>query len=331
MKDNKIKVFIDFEAITNNYLKRLPINLNIRFLPYCYTIGIYRDNDPKKAFMTRTSIMSFKSFKYRVYINKLKSNLLSDISILAKEEITIQNIKNKVEFYGWNPEMENVILNKLFNTNCFNVSRHKGRPVALKIIVPHLENVDYFPQTKKILTEKFDDINIEEFNEPGFACSYLGYIRLCLFNKFKMPGKIRITQLDFQTIDSEIVNYNKEDVIKLDYCYKNQEIILDRSRKLESINQRIGKSSQELHSQRNQLKRFKKFALDDKKKTQHIDIENLKKTTEYQIQELKSLLNFMKSLPENVATIEEAIMWSELKIENTEDRLQNLRKEKVEL
>ncbi|MFV8499987.1 hypothetical protein ACNQ1M_02730 [Mycoplasma sp. VS424B] len=332
MKNNKIKVFIDFEAITNNFLKRLPGNLNVQFLPYCYTIGMYRENDLNKGFMTKTSMMSFKNFNYRTYLNKLKSNLLNDLSILAKEEISAANLAEKVEFYGWNPQMENIILNKLFGINCFNASKYNGkRLLSLKIVVPHLHRDDYFIATRALFEAKQPEVDTSIFDDPGFAASFLGFIRFQLFNKAKKPtNKLNLTLQDLQIIDTDIVNYNKDDVLKLDYCYRNQDIILQRSNHLNTIDSNINKTTSALSHQKKLLKNFTKYAKKYEETQADDSLLALEKYANDKIHECNLLLKFIKNLPENVASLEDAIMWAELKIEATNDKIEHFKKERKE-
>ncbi|MFV8401058.1 hypothetical protein [Mycoplasma sp. 005V] len=333
MTNNKIKVFIDFEAITFNFLKRLPGNIKADMLPYCYTIGMYRDNDVEKGFMTKTSLMSFKDFDYRTYIKKLKSNLINDISILAKEKITFQNIDEKIEFYGWNPQMENDILNRLFQVNCFNASKYKGkRMLSLKIVVPHLDRDDYFKATRKLFALKQPDVDRDIFNDPGFAAAYLGYIRFLLFNKTKKSAnKINLSLKDLHLIDTDIVNYNKDDVLKLDYCYRNQDIILERSNQLDTIDSNISKNASYLSNQKKMLANFKKYAEKYSINKNQDDIQALRKYAAEKVAECNLLLKFIKGLPENIISLEEAIMWAELKIEATSDKIEHYKKERKEL
>ncbi|MHA3795838.1 hypothetical protein [Mycoplasma sp. VS31B] len=335
---NKLKVFIDFEAITNNFLKRLPINLNIRFLPYCYTIGVYRNNDVKNGFITKTSLMSFKNFELRTYRKKLKVNLLNDISILAKEKITEENLHDKVEFYGWNPQMENLILNNLFGIECFNASKHNGKQMlSLKIVVPHMHKDNYFQETKKIFAAKQPEVEQNIFNDPGYAASYLGYMRFIAFSKLnKKKYKINLTLDDIALIDTDIMNYNKDDVIKLDYCYRNQDIILKRSKKLTSIDANINRSANNLSQQKRLLKNFEKYAEKYNKKSvvgtnDKQVIADLEEYATKKIVECNWLLKFIKELPDNIASIEEAIMWAEFKIEATNDKIKVFKKERNEL
>ncbi|WLP85338.1 hypothetical protein [Mycoplasma seminis] len=335
MEKKKIKVFIDFEAITNNFLKRIPRKIDVPFLPYCYTVGMYKNNDSKNAFLIKSSLMSFKNFKAKNYVIKLKQNILNDLSILAKEEITLKNIDEKIEFYGWNPQMENLILNHLFNVPCYNASQYRrNKPISLslKTVVPHDGEQHYFAETKRIIKSKKAGIDIDIFNDPGFAAAFLGYLRFLHFNKIALPKKgLKLSDQDFQKIDTDIINYNKDDVLKLDYCYKNQSIIMQRSKKLDGLNQDINKHSSLLKNQKQSLANFKKIVDKKAKFNPSIQVEDLKQMAENKIAQYNLLLKFIKELPDNIVTLEEAIMWANLKIESTEDKILQAKKEKQEM
>ncbi|QNM93510.1 hypothetical protein H9M94_02775 [Mycoplasma sp. Pen4] len=329
----KLKVYIDFESITHNFLRRCYLNSKIGFLPYLYTVGLHRNNDLSQKFVHKSSLMTFKNFNFKNYYEKLAENLLNDISIISGEDINRENYLDKIEFYGWNPGMENTVLNRILNVGCKNIIHdHEFKTsISLKLVIPNDESV-YFEETAKIDALNKPDSPFMKHDDPGFRSSFLGYQRFINFNNINTYDRIILSNEDLIIIDKELINYNKDDVLKLDFCVRNKQLIKQRARKLAKYNEEIAKKSKKLYLAETNLSNLEYII--GLERNEHKRVNDLVSLEEY-IAEKHSLYNralkYVRAAENNLMTVDEFLHSEKELIKELEKQIQQIRENKNQI
>ncbi|AMD81352.1 hypothetical protein MCANPG14_00808 [Mycoplasmopsis canis PG 14] len=232
---NKIKIYIDFEAITFNYLARINYMYFKKLdeekidLPYCYTIGYFKNQDKKKNFKTLSNIFDltplFKMKNINNFWIKAREILLSDIKQLINYNGE-NNILDNIEFYSWNNTLESPILEKLFNLKSNDLSN--GINIGLDKLVPKsLFKSEYFEKTfKSKINELSPKVKFNNETSSGRIAACLGALLIINGNPFyfkKSKLSRHLSDEDIEIIISDVLSYNKDDVVKLSYIEKNKD------------------------------------------------------------------------------------------------------------
>ncbi|QIW62136.1 hypothetical protein [Mycoplasmopsis gallinacea] len=282
---NKKIIYIDFEAITENYLSPLGIK-KIHDLPFMYTIGHYNKNN---KFITKTSFFKFDKLVKKVNEqNKanwpyIKEHIVNSINTLIHENWTAQKLENQIDFAGWNPGLEKKILTEYckFDNSVFNVITHKT-PIALDKVIPKnlflkKQNTDYFSYTKPFLSQM--GIHKLQIDKSGNIAAFLGSVLLgstirssYIFKKLRKTGD----NLEFQKVRQELIKYNLDDVLKLDFYEQNKQ----------KLTKLIDEQDELVGPIKLQRKKFNKVILDIAKQFR---LENFKKFHKAYLDKFKNL------------------------------------------
>ncbi|VEU58781.1 hypothetical protein [Mycoplasmopsis gallinacea] len=307
-------IYIDFEAITENYLSPLGIK-KIHDLPFMYTIGHYNKNN---KFITKTSFFKFDKLVKKVNDqNKanwayIKEHIINSINTLIHENWTAQELEKQIDFAGWNPGLEKKILIEYceFNNSVFNVIAHKT-PIALDKVIPKnlflkKQNTDYFSYTKPFLSQM--GIHKLQIDKSGNIAAFLGSILLgstihssYIFKKLRKTGD----NLEFQKVRQELIKYNLGDVLKLDFYEQNKqkwtELIDEQDELVGPIKLQRKKFNKVILdiAKQARLENFKKFHKAYLDKLKNLDPSNLVKKIQSVFDTFKLNVEFLLSFKQN--------------------------------
>lgn len=224
----KIKIYVDFEAITFNYLA----SLNFMYfkelgeqkidLPYCYTIGFIDQNKKLNTLSNvfdLTPIAKIKPLKQ--FWNKAQAQFLGDLKKLLKNDKL--NL-NQLKFYSWNNSLESKLLQKFFNLESIDLAQ--GRSISLDKLVPNnlFVNDDFsflFEQQINYLSKK---IKFLPEDSKGKIAACLGALIIASLNSFYTRNtklKTPLAKQQIKQILKQVLLYNKNDVLKLHYVDQN--------------------------------------------------------------------------------------------------------------
>ncbi|WP_435128610.1 hypothetical protein ACR82Z_03035 [Mycoplasma sp. 6243] len=234
--------FIDFEAVTVNYLNihksKLKDSVNYhKDLPYCYSIGTFKGGSYKNRF----GIIRFKNITYEKALIQLREKITKDIQTLIGDKEFIPVASNCV-FYGWGAGPENWIMEKLFK---ISVKKFSTIQVKLDNVVPDsiFSTSKYFENIKNIAkTIKHPVLSmIKQNTEDGrIACWYGLAMLLDGRNIYHIDAKVK------NQMHNDLRIYNLDDCKKLAFLYKNKFTahkligkIFDIRREIQSLNAQI--------------------------------------------------------------------------------------------
>ncbi|VEU70320.1 hypothetical protein [Mycoplasmopsis glycophila] len=223
-------LFVDFEAITPNFLHKIPKYKNIKDeIVYCFTLGKVINKD-KTIF--KTYFIDLSNFDVKIYSDNLTKTLEQAIYDFVGPNLTISN--QTIQFLGWNAHLENKITSKYLKiqTNSIDDNHISLDNVALKL---GYQDVDHFLE--------LDKINLKlssQTDKKGKIAAYLGYILFAYYNnETKQIDKLNYD--DILLIKEMVKNYNEADVKQTIFILKNlpkaQKIIDSLIVKRDKINQ----------------------------------------------------------------------------------------------
>ncbi|MBN4084672.1 hypothetical protein [Mycoplasma sp. CSL10166] len=257
--NKKLEIYIDFEAITSNFLKRFfkdtPHNMDF---PYIYTVGFYKDGNLvlETDHIELNKIWNLENLIYqtKTIIKKKLTNSIRRITGIKNLEIS----SNNIEFLVWGNSLEDNIIEPMFGFKTKNIQ--KGNGVSIDRVVPSkLFNEKYFEKMTSIKNQdalyKGSIIKIKPEFSNGALCSVLGAI--LILNNFKNSHqhknyKVILTKNERSIIMNCIAKYNKDDVNKIAFIHKNIE-------KKEIIEKQIHKYIKIINSLRNQEVKLNKM------------------------------------------------------------------------
>ncbi|TDV24460.1 hypothetical protein BCF59_0432 [Mycoplasmopsis mustelae] len=207
----KHKFYIDFEAITVNFLRwyKNKLTNNVSYnedLPYCYSVGSFFNNEFKSYFQ----IIDFAQSTPKQIYKHLRRLLLSHLRLLTNDPNFIPNKTNSV-FYAWGGDLERAVLSKLFDVEIdsltdFNIALDKVVPdkIATKsTYFDTLENLKEHYKNKRLIKL------IQSGSDGRKACLYGLWFLLSHYNFCDLY------KTDKKRILKEIKIYNMDDVYKL--------------------------------------------------------------------------------------------------------------------
>ncbi|QJR43901.1 DUF2779 domain-containing protein [Mycoplasma miroungirhinis] len=200
----KIRVFIDFEAITNPFARFIKIENST---PYCYTLGLENEHG---IFKSHTYVINFRNYK-KIY-EILRLHIKKDI-----KKVNPQIKINDVEFVGHNPVLENKCLNKLFPKNKV-LPLISQQTISLSILTRKQFKKEYFVQIKEIINTKSTHNVFKNriLSNNGAIASYVGFLLYCKDNNFETKKHYYI-DIDKQLLIKELKEYSHDDVWKMQY------------------------------------------------------------------------------------------------------------------
>lgn len=239
LKRKKTIIFIDFECINNKFSSQIQKNYKIKQIPFAYTIGSVELNEVKFNCVD-FSLFRENDNKNLIYFIKdfLKINILKDIRKL----ISNPNLNyNEVKFVGWNPDMENKIINdfifinskketKVFNLIDIMFPKHKPkRNISLSFLsnksseFKHKEYWSYFRgEINKNLSE--DNVKNHRFNsQDGSIASFAGVKLFNNYHKF-LKGNYNFS-INIELLINELKEYSQDDIKRMFYIKNHQKEI----------------------------------------------------------------------------------------------------------
>ncbi|UVD81537.1 hypothetical protein NV226_02290 [Mycoplasma iguanae] len=236
MIKNKFNIFIDFEAITypfyNFVHNREKFALPKNELPIAYTLGMY-DQNGKFHFVTQI-------FKFKIDENFCQKGRNSIIQSLLKIDNTI-TIENCV-FWAFEKNMEENVLHYFFDETIvvmeFNDLIYQGldfssaQRIGIKELTQNFNDHDYFFNTKQQLIENTQKRKLNRqfmkvetlVSKAGILASFICYWIYKYNNKdILTDGEFALytVSLEYKTVLQELRKYSQDDVLRMDYIYRN--------------------------------------------------------------------------------------------------------------
>lgn len=256
---NKIKIYIDFEAISS------PFNWSFNAKedwPFAYSIGTFE----KTKFITKSFVMDFGHLKSKIkgsqidglnIFDELKLNLKKDIEALLKNP----NVNfEQITFVAWSGDLERRILWKLFGKKIEVIDQNSDMHASLKIITSKEIPVDkYFTSFRQDVIKNLDKNFYEKrgLKYDGALAALGGYI--LLLTQTKRNGKW-LFETDQKTLLKEMIEYSLDDVLRMGIIEKNGKEWFDTQLKLnQDRNEQISSLSKAKSKNERLLRELKNF------------------------------------------------------------------------
>ncbi|MCR8613144.1 MAG: hypothetical protein NC236_01540 [Mycoplasma sp.] len=222
MQNNHTRIFIDFEAITSPFKNEWRDVWKDKYvdIPFIYTIGIYREQD----FKTKTKLISFSEIEFnsKNLYDFLRLEIIRDVRELLGNDRFFIN-RNTTSFVAWDPALERKILSKVY-TGVKIIDLTKGRRISLSRATNSEINKEYFSYFTKVLSkntlEKLPNMK-KMIKEDGAKAALCGYL---LLQKYVPTNeKTHFFDVDYEKMLQELLNYSKDDVLRMEIVDKNYE------------------------------------------------------------------------------------------------------------
>lgn len=232
----KIKVYIDFEAISAPFSYKLRIPNDT---PYAYSLGIHVG----KKFIHRTKVLDFNKVDVTDLDDRMRLYIINDIrDILSKRTFAVN--KNSIEFVSWVPNLEKKILSKCFK-GIKVIDQVKGKQVSLTALTKEEFKGEYFELLKKEVNNKLGSEFIEKrgLNKDGALAAIAGYQLYADARNIEKKWDIHIP---IRTLLKEIRLYSADDVIRMSWLELNNAEFVKRVKDQVEINVERQKDSRTL-------------------------------------------------------------------------------------
>ena len=223
---NKIKVYIDFEIISNS----LEYEINSKKIPYAYTMGIFVGKD----FKTKIYVVNFNNVDIKDIYNKLNKKITWDIRhILKKFDFKVSG--KSVEFAAFNHVLEKEILKKVFKyINVIDIS--KGERISLeKATEREMGKKNYFKELKEVVNKNLSSSFIEKkgLDKSGALAGFAGYI--LYKNVFPSKNDKYNLEINSKILLKEIKIYSEDDVVRMKIIVSNYKLFHDKAKRWNKI------------------------------------------------------------------------------------------------
>lgn len=283
---NKIKIYIDFEAISS------PFNWSFNAKedwPFAYSIGTF----DKSKFITKTFVMDFGKLKANIkasqiegpdIFNELKTNLKKDVEALLKQpDIPFEQIT----FIAWSGDLERRIISKLFGKKIEVVDQNSDMHASLKAITSNEIPIDkYFTNFRQDVIKSLDKSFYEKrgLKFDGALAALGGYI--LLLSQTKRNGRW-LFKTNEKTLLKEMAEYSLDDVVRMGIIERNGKEWFDKQLKLnQDRNQKIAAIAKSKSKNERIVKELRNY---DKDLTIESLIEILEKENEENIKKLEKI------------------------------------------
>ncbi|WP_208664883.1 hypothetical protein, partial [Mycoplasma nasistruthionis] len=246
----KTEVFIDFEAISHNFITHiksvLKTDIPYTDIPYNYTVAVLKNNEV----VHKSYIADFSNFNIDNLIQQIRNKLIEDISEITELNLTPNNIKNHITFVGWNPDLETYALKIFFGVKCKDLVKLKLKKIkypinpraqwSLKNVFLSLESENYFQQclSNKVIgryIRSYINYKNEPVLAPGRLAAGFGLILVLMENGMLTKKLPELTNQHKQIIINEIISYNKADVFKMFLFVENKDDFYQMYQQVETI------------------------------------------------------------------------------------------------
>ena len=218
----KLKIYIDFEAISSPFNRELKIP---RDFPYAYSIGVFVG----KNFKSKTFIFNFNKDSIENIDQILRINILNDIRQLTSKKDFLVN-KDTIKFVSYAPALERKILSKVYRgINVEDIS--KGAMISIaKATEEYIDSKNYFSYLKGYVQENIAENFIQKrgLNNDGALASIAGYY--LYLNAHNKKGKFFKNSIDNRSLVKELSDYSKDDVIRMKFIEKNKNSFLTKAK-----------------------------------------------------------------------------------------------------
>ncbi|MEE3928623.1 hypothetical protein V2E24_03480 [Mycoplasmopsis ciconiae] len=244
---DKYTFYIDFEAISPPHFYKLNFSNPLNCLPFCYTIGYY---DKDKHFNIRFKILDFTKATIKNWAKYLKSDIAKHIYELIDKKIEINS--DNVTFIGWNPVLENSVTKYLFDIPTLPLIN--SGVISLDSITQNSKYAknEYFSYFKNLDFQDKYYISAIDTNKNGLIASYIGFLLYCAAKRKYFKNDYIFKNCNLSYIVNELAQYNKDDVLKMDFIIRNYDVIHSKVSNIETLRKKITNFSAKI----NQLKSF---------------------------------------------------------------------------
>ncbi|MCC3161031.1 MAG: hypothetical protein K4H23_04915 [Mollicutes bacterium PWAP] len=220
MPINKIRVLIDFEAISNPFSRKLKIDLD---LPFAYSMSFkYKGN-----WNTKSYVIDFnKVGKYDVYSN-IRKSIIKNLKQILGYSFKVNS--ETIYFVGWAPILERKLVTKIFNDNFDVKDLAKGHQISLSKVTRELDK-NYWEDFSKAISRNIDNEIASKRavdSNDGAKAALAGYILFCKANGIK--DKKWYFNFDSSTLLKELYEYSKDDVIRMIMIEENYSSFLEKT------------------------------------------------------------------------------------------------------
>ncbi len=267
----KIKVFIDFEAISYPFSRTLKVEKD---LPFAYSIGIHKG----KKFKTKTTIINFQKINSDQVYDFIRKDITENMRKLLNDKSFSTNA-NSVVFVGWSPILEIKILQKSFK-GISVIDLAKGEYISLSKLTDQEFEDNYFVNLKSSVKNNLDnDFIIKRGLNLNGVLAALGGYKLYLDSKNNIKDRFNLS-IDTKTLLKEIKEYSKDDVVRMSFLYNNSNIFEERKQALFLINKKKSKINKRINELNNLVKYLDGFDVS-------MTISNLLKNVDREKEKLK--------------------------------------------
>lgn len=244
----KLRIFIDFEAISLPFTRKTKIESNF---PFAYTLGFYVG----KKFKTRTFIFNFQKEALDSINEIMRKQIIHDIRFILDQKNFAFN-KDSVEFIGWNPTLEKQILGRIFPNFIVN-SLSKGIELSLTRLTHEIKN-DYFSYFKKIISQQINSKLIQRrgMNHDGAIAAFAGYLLYAIVHD---PKNKLVVDFNLEILLKEIRRYSREDVTRMHFLHSHPELFAKRREKALLLIKQKNKLKNMINQKERLLKLINKF------------------------------------------------------------------------
>lgn len=214
------QVILDFEAINEQHLHKFHNNLKKRTI-FCVSIGIRKNSD--KKFITTYLLADFKDEKL------IQNNLLEQIKNFIELNTSYsswEEISKKIQFIGWNPDLENSFFKEVF--------KDKEISIKVKNVIKNSKfsfSLDRLTKKSKYDKEFFTNIKntslkiYEKYKDRlGFLASLCGMLIFCKINKrktYKKDLNTLLTNINLKQLKNDLYFYSIHDTYKTICLYQH--------------------------------------------------------------------------------------------------------------
>lgn len=273
----KIKVYIDFEAISAPFSYKLKIPNDT---PYAYSLGIHVD----KKFIHRTKILDFSKIVISDLDDRMRLYIMDDIRDILKDRSFAVN-RNSIEFVSWAPNLEKKILSRCFKGIKVN-DQVKGKQVSLSALTKEEFKGEYFKLLKEEVNKNLEPEFIENrgLNKDGALAALAGYQLYA--DSRSIPKKWQI-HVPVRALLKEITLYSADDVIRMSWLELNKsefDIRLAKQVKINAESQKNARTLIKLNAVISMLRKSNQkltiaevLKIKEKERQELVDLKNKKK------------------------------------------------------
>lgn len=253
----KVKVYIDFEAISHLQITRYKGFGKFYQFPYAFSIGV----ETESGFKTQTFVFDFSKgltlgranwlIKKRIlfYINDILNNKGKKIGI------------RDIVFYGYSIKMEKETLSNIFKYPVEVIDLNIHPTVSLlRITKKYMSEKNYFECFKNEMINDEVLINANKRNKSGEYASIAGVALVLAKNK--IPNNL-FKNVNLNVLNREITEYSRDDILRLKIVNDNWDEVEEMSNLWHTYIKKREKLNKELNLLHSIMSLLEKYDKDD--------------------------------------------------------------------